>query len=117
MRRDSMNHVINASINQTRPDRDHPARRCSPRSRCFLFGGEVLHGFAFTMRRHHHRHLLERLHRRGDRQPVAGGCPDTRRRSRPGHRRRGAGAAAAAETEASAKGTGFLTFESLKSEV
>ena len=67
-----------------------PARRCSRRIALFLFGGEVLHGFAFTMIvGHHHRHLLERVHRRGDRHVLApeqaveaGGRAHGRRRRR-----------------------------------
>jgi preprotein translocase subunit SecF len=50
MRRDSMDHVINASINQTLGRTVITAGTALLTSLAlFFFGGEVLHGFAFTM--------------------------------------------------------------------
>jgi preprotein translocase subunit SecF len=50
MRRDSMTHVINASINQTLGRTIITAGTALLTSLAlFFFGGEVLHGFAFTM--------------------------------------------------------------------
>jgi preprotein translocase subunit SecF len=50
MRRDSMGHVINASINQTLGRTVITAGTALLTSLAlFFFGGEVLHGFAFTM--------------------------------------------------------------------
>src|SRR5207237_2510963 len=50
MRRDSMNHIINVSVNQTLR-RTIITSRTPPLTALalFFFGGEVLHGFAFTM--------------------------------------------------------------------
>ena len=50
MRRDSLNHVINASINQTLGRTVITSGTALLTAiALFLFGGEVLHGFAFTM--------------------------------------------------------------------
>jgi preprotein translocase subunit SecF len=50
MRRDSLGHIINASINQTLSRTIITAGTALLTSvALFLFGGEVLHGFAFTM--------------------------------------------------------------------
>src|SRR5471032_725193 len=50
MRRDSLNHVINASINQTLSRTIITAGTALLTALAlFFFGGEVLHGFAFTM--------------------------------------------------------------------
>jgi preprotein translocase subunit SecF len=50
MRRDSMNHIINASINQTLGRTVITSGTALLTSLAlFFFGGEVLHGFAFTM--------------------------------------------------------------------
>ena len=50
MRRDSMNHVINASINQTLTRTVITSGTALLTALAlFFFGGEVLHGFAFTM--------------------------------------------------------------------
>ncbi|OLE84831.1 MAG: protein-export membrane protein SecF [Acidobacteria bacterium 13_1_20CM_2_65_9] len=90
MRRDSLNHVINVSVNQTL--------------------GRTVIG-----RRHHHRDVLERVHRGGDRQPVARHGADASRGACT-HATLGAGRCGAAATpaEAAAEGSRFV---SLKSEV
>ena len=50
MRRDSMDHIINASINQTLNRTVITSGTAFATALAlFLFGGEVLHGFAFTM--------------------------------------------------------------------
>jgi len=50
MRRDSLHHVINASINQTLSRTIITAGTALLTALAlFFFGGEVLHGFAFTM--------------------------------------------------------------------
>jgi preprotein translocase subunit SecF len=50
MRRDSLNHVINASVNQTLSRTIITAGTALLTALAlFFFGGEVLHGFAFTM--------------------------------------------------------------------
>ena len=50
MRRDSMDHIINASVNQTLSRTIITAGTALLTALAlFLFGGEVLHGFAFTM--------------------------------------------------------------------
>jgi preprotein translocase subunit SecF len=50
MRRDSMHHVINASINQTLTRTVITSGTALLTALAlFFFGGEVLHGFAFTM--------------------------------------------------------------------
>ena len=109
MRRDSLDHVINASVNQTlsrtiitagtalltAPRAVLLRRRGAARFRVHDGGG------------HHHRHLLEHLHRGRDRQLLARHRADARRRARAGHR--DGGAAASAEAEAAAESTGFVT--------
>ena len=113
MRRDSMNDVINASINQTLSRTVITSGTALLTALAlFFFGGEVLHGFAFTM-------VVGIITGTYSSVFIAaaivslwrGDGADARRRSRPGHRRRGAGAAAAAETEAAAKGASLVTFE------
>ncbi len=110
MRRDSMNHVINESVNQTLTRTVIASGTALLTALAlFFFGGEVLHGFAFTM-------VVGIITGTYSSVFIAaaivslwrGDGPDARRRSRPGHRRRGAGAAAAAETEASEEGTRVL---------
>ena len=73
MRRDSMHDIINASVNQTlsrtiitvRHGAAHRARAVLLRRR----GAARLR--VHDGRRHHHRHLFERVHRGGDRQLLA----------------------------------------------
>ena len=50
----------------------------------YLFGGEVLRGLrVHDGRRHHHRHLLDRLHRRGDRHHAGRGAKPLKRPASP----------------------------------
>ena len=94
MRRDSLNDVINASVNQTLGRTVITSGTALLTALAlFFFGGEVLHGFAFTMIVGIITgHLFERVHRRGDRQLLARAArrrapPRTRRRP-PARRRR-----------------------------
>ena len=72
MRRDSLEHVVNTSVNQTL------SRTIITAGTTFLavlalylFGGEVLRGFrVYHAGGHHQRHVLDRLHCRGHRHPA-----------------------------------------------
>ena len=87
MRKDNIKDIVNVAINQTL-NRTIITGGTALLSviALYFFGGEVLRGFAFTMIvGDHHRHLLERVHRRGHRHLLA---------ARPGRRPdRGVGAA------------------------
>ena len=94
MRRDNLYDIVNASVNQTMGRTVITAGTALLSViALFLFGGEVLHGLRLhDDRRHHHRNVLERLHRRGDRRDLAEpreeDRQDARRRRRPRPRRR-----------------------------
>ena len=113
MRRDSLHDIINVSVNQTLSRTIITAGTALLTALAlFFFGGEVLHGFAFTMVvGHHHRHLLEHLHRGGDRQLLAGLGADPRRRARARRRDCRRAAAARAPVETAAEGPGFVKLE------
>ena len=87
MRRDSLNQVINVSVNQTLGRTIITSGTALLTALAlFFFGGEVLHGLrVHDGRRHHHGHLFERLHCRGDRELLARHGPDARRRARARH--------------------------------
>ena len=107
MRRDSLTHVINVALNQTLGRTVITAGTALLSAiALFLFGGEVLRGFAFTMIvGHHHRHLFERLRGGGDRHDLARqvrrrGPRRTRRRPRAPWTHRAAAADPQAEAAA-----------------
>ena len=104
MRRDSLDHVINVAINQTLGRTIITSGTALLSSLAlFFFGGEVLHGFAFTM-------MVgiitgtysTRVHRRGDRQLLAR-QPGRRGPRRTRRRRADRAAAADAQVEAAAE--------------
>ena len=109
MRRDSLDHVINVAINQTLGRTIITSgtallsvagavllrRRRAPRLRVHDGG------------RHHHRHVFDRVHRRGDRQLLARRRSDARRRARAGAGGDGAAAADPA-VEATAEGASVV---------
>ena len=114
MRRDSLNHVINHSINQTL-------------GRTVLTAGTTLLSAVALVpvrrrgaarlcvhddRRHHHRHLFERVRGGGDRHVLARSGTDEGRRARAGEPPAGAAparrAAADAQVEAAAQGAGVV---------
>ena len=68
-RRETLDNVINTSVNQTLPRTIITAGTTSLSVlSLYLFGGEVLEGLRVRhARRHHHQHLFDRLHRLGDR--------------------------------------------------
>ena len=74
MRRDNLAQIVNVAVNQTLGRTVITAgTTLLSVVALYLFGGEVLEGFAFTMLvGHHQRHVLDGLHRRGDRHHVAG---------------------------------------------
>ena len=111
MRRDSLNHVINVvGEPDAGPDDHHVGHGAPDRAGAVLLrrrGAARLR--VHDGRRHHHRHVFERLHRRGDRQLLARQRADARRRARAGGHH-GAGAAAAdAPVEAAAEGPRVLS--------
>ena len=84
MRRDSLHDVINV-VDQpdARPDGHHRGHGAAVRARAVLLRRRgAARVRVHDDRRHHHRHLLERVHRRGDRQLLARSRSGARRRAR-----------------------------------
>ena len=108
MRRDSLNDVINISINQTlgRTVITAGTALLSARRAVLLRRRGAARLRVHDDRRHHHRHLLERVHRRGDRD--ASGAGPGRRRARRRTRRRPSAPAGAPAAEAAAQGASFV---------
>ena len=113
MRRDSLNHVINASINQTLGRTIITSGTALLTALAlFFFGGEVLHGFAFTMVVGIITGTYSSVVHRRARSSASGAA--TRRRAPARTRRRASAAgaaAAAAEAEAAAEGASLVKSE------
>ena len=78
MRRENLTQIVNVAVNQTLSRTVITAgTTLLSVIALYLFGGEVLRRFRLhDARRHHQRHLFDRLHRRGDRDHAAGAEAD-----------------------------------------
>ncbi len=106
MRRDNLNNIINV-VDQPDPraDGDHLGHRAPDGARALLLrrrGAPRLR--LHDDRRHHHRHLLQRVHRGGDRELLAGQGAGPGGRPRAGGRRAGGGRGAAGRTPVEERG-------------